>query len=73
MGIKCVGDIVEGSANVSLDTLGFEPSLPDFPLPEEGVHIRWPDKPVEQEKRLISIKLKAVEAFVKINQLMVIL
>ena len=46
MGIKCVGDIVEGSANVSLDTLGFEPSLPDFPLPEEGVHIRWPDKPV---------------------------
>ena len=35
-----VGDIVEGSANVSLDTLGFEPSLPDFPLPEEGVHIR---------------------------------
>ena len=72
VGIKCVGDIVEGSANVSLDTLGFEPSLPDFPLPEEGVHIRWPDKPVEQEKRLISIKLKAVEAFVKINQLNIV-
>ena len=61
-GIKCVGDIIEGAANVDLDPDRVQPVLPVFSLPSDGVHIRWPDAPPAQEKRLISVKLKAVKA-----------
>ena len=69
-GFKCVGDIIESTASVSIDQdrLGIiTPS--DFDFPEDGIHIRWPDSPVEQEKRLISVKLKAAQAFVRANKL----
>lgn len=68
-GIKCVGDVVEGSANVSLDPQRVEINIPDFDFPDDGVHLRWPDGPVDQERRMISVKLKAVQAFVKANAL----
>ena len=69
-GFKCVGVIIESTASVSIDQdrLGIiTPS--DFDFPEDGIHIRWPDSPVEQEKRLISVKLKAAQAFVRANKL----
>ena len=69
IGIKCVGDVIEGAANVDLDPDRFQPVLPAFALPEDGVHIRWPDGPPAQEKRLISVKLKAVQAYVQANRL----
>ena len=69
LGIKCVGDIIEGAANVDLDPDRVQPVLPVFSLPSDGVHIRWPDAPPAQEKRLISVKLKAVQAYVKENRL----
>ena len=45
LGIKCVGDIIEGAANVDLDPDRVQPVLPVFSLPSDGVHIRWPDAP----------------------------
>lgn len=68
-GIKCVGDVVEGSANVSLDPQRIKLKIPDFDFPEDGIHLRWPDGPVDQERRMISVKLKAAQAFIKANGL----
>ena len=70
VGIKCVGDIIESTASVSIDQDRQNIKAPtDFEFPEDGVHIRWPDGPVEQEKRLISVKLKAAQAFASKNKL----
>ena len=70
VGFKCVGDIIESTASVSIDQDRLDIKNPsDFNLPKDGTHIRWPDSPIEQEKRLISVKLKAAQAFVRANKL----
>jgi indolepyruvate ferredoxin oxidoreductase len=68
-GFKCAGDIIESAASVSLNIDRINPLLPEFQFPEGGVHIRWPDAPLVQEQRLISVKLKAAQAFVLANGL----
>ena len=69
-GFKCVGDIIESTASISVDPDRIDINLPDdFSFPEDGIHIRWPDAPLDQEKRLVSVKLKAAQAFVKANKL----
>ncbi len=42
---------------------------PEFQLPAGGVHIRWPDAPVEQEARLHNHKIPAALAFAEANGL----
>ena len=69
-GFKCAGDIIESSSSVSVELDRLDIKQPtNFEFPEDGVHIRWPDGPIEQEKRLISVKLKAAQAFVRENWL----
>ena len=69
-GMKCVNDIVESGASIAIDADRVKPVIPqDFPFPEDGVHIRWPDAPKAQEARMIGVKLKAVQAFVAANKL----
>ena len=69
-GFKCVGDIIESTASISVDPDRLDIKLPkDFGFPEDGIHIRWPDGPLDQEKRLVGVKLKAAQAFVKANKL----
>ncbi|MFP6710724.1 MAG: indolepyruvate ferredoxin oxidoreductase family protein [Rhodospirillales bacterium] len=69
-GFKCVGDIIESTASISIEPDRLDINLPtDFEFPDDGIHIRWPDGPVEQEKRLITVKLKAAQAFVRENKL----
>ncbi len=41
----------------------------DFDLPDTGVHSRWPDPFLEQEKRLHQVKLEAAKAFARANKL----
>src|SRR5881275_156842 len=44
VGFKCVSDTVESSASVSVDPDRVKIIVPDdFPLPPDGVSIRWPD------------------------------
>ena len=70
VGLKCVGDVVESSATVSVDPNLVSMVKPhDFELPDDGVHIRWPDAFLDQEQRLIAVKLEAVKAFVRANRL----
>ncbi len=69
-GIKCVGDVVESSASVDIDPDRIAIKEPeDLDLPDDGVHIRWPDTPLVQEQRLVSVKLKAALAFARANKL----
>ncbi|MAF47241.1 MAG: indolepyruvate ferredoxin oxidoreductase family protein [Rhodospirillales bacterium] len=68
--MKCVNDIIESGASIGIDPDRVKPVLPeDFRFPEDGVHIRWPDAPKAQEARMIKVKLKAAQAFVRENGL----
>ncbi|WP_025770990.1 indolepyruvate ferredoxin oxidoreductase family protein [Thioalkalivibrio sp. HK1] len=79
--LKCVHDTVEAAASVDVDPdrlpIVFpalaDPSIPaDAPAddPENpGLGIRWPDTPLEQERRMYAEKLEAVRAFCRANHL----
>ena len=68
--LKCIHDTVEAAASVEIDPERVGIVIPDDPvLPPEGLGIRWPDTPQEQEKRLYERKLEAVRAFCRANRL----
>ncbi|MDG1582857.1 indolepyruvate ferredoxin oxidoreductase family protein [Pseudomonas sp. GOM6] len=68
--LKTIAENVDSSAVVDVDPLRVEVKLPtDFQLPEDGVHIRWPDPPLAQEKRLNQYKIYAARAFALANNL----
>ncbi len=67
---KCVTDVVESGASVMLDPARVQIKLPDaFPLPRDGLNIRWPDGILEQEARLLDWKVYAALAYVRANGL----
>src|SRR6201987_581985 len=70
IGFKAIGETVESSASIYSDVDRVQVMLPDdFELPPGGLNIRWPDPPLEAEKRLFGPKLEAAKAFVRANQL----
>jgi indolepyruvate ferredoxin oxidoreductase len=69
VGLKAVADNVDSSASVLADP-GVRVTTPkDFAMPPGGLHIRWPDPPLEQEERLVRFKIPAALAFVRANAL----
>ncbi len=69
-GMKTIQEIVESSASVQVDPDRVNIVLPeDFPMPPGGLHIRWPDAPLEQEARLMDHKWYAALAYVRANRL----
>ena len=67
---KVIADTVDTSASVTVSPQRSPIILPeDFLMPETGLNIRWPDAPLEQEKRLRLYKLEAARAFVRANHL----
>ncbi|MSO74688.1 MAG: indolepyruvate ferredoxin oxidoreductase family protein [Alphaproteobacteria bacterium] len=70
VGFICVAETVDSSAIVSLDPDRVTIRLPDdYVMPEGGLNIRWPDTPLEQERRLHEHKMGAALAFVRANGL----
>jgi len=70
VGIKCITDNMDSSASVIVDADRVDIRLPeDFEMPEGGLHIRWPDPPLEQEYRLHRHKIYAALAFMRANGL----
>ena len=70
VGMKCITDIVEVSASVDVDPHRVRIVLPeDFPLPADGLNIRLPDTPLQQEARLLDYKLYAALAYARANGL----
>src|SRR5580704_14655648 len=70
VGFKAIGETVESSASIYADPDRVKIVLPsDFEMPPGGLNIRWPDPPLEAEKRLFGPKMEAVKAFARANQL----
>ncbi len=69
-GMKTVQEVVESGASVLTDVSRVRVLLPeDFALPEDGLHIRWPDDPLAQEARLMERKWPAALAYIRANRL----
>jgi indolepyruvate ferredoxin oxidoreductase len=68
---KTIAETVDNSASIHVDPHRVDIVLPeDFPLPPEGLSIRWPDyNALEVERRLRQWKLPAVKAFARANRL----
>ncbi|MFU1912370.1 indolepyruvate ferredoxin oxidoreductase family protein [Bordetella avium] len=70
VGLKTITDIVEVSASVEVDSERVRILLPeDFTLPPDGLNIRLPDTPLQQEARLLDYKLYAALAYARANKL----
>ncbi len=70
VGMKAVADTVESSATVMVDPRRIETIIPtDFPLPEGGVNIRWPDPWLGQERRMHDYKIYMAMEYARANKL----
>ena len=70
VGMKTVTEVVEASASVDVDPNRVKIILPeDFQMPADGLNIRWPDSPLQQEARLLDYKFYAALAYVRANKL----
>jgi indolepyruvate ferredoxin oxidoreductase len=69
-GMKTIQEVVESSSSVLVDPGRVQIVMPqDFVMPPGGLHIRWPDAPLEQEARLMDYKWYAALAYVRANKL----
>ncbi len=70
VGLKSMKDTIDATASVDVDPDRVQIVIPtDFALPPDGVHIRFPDVPLDQEARLHNVKIHAVKAFARANKL----
>jgi indolepyruvate ferredoxin oxidoreductase len=70
VGMKAVADTVESSATVDVDAQRVKTIIPtDFPQPEGGVNIRWPDPWLGQEKRMHDYKIYMAMEYARVNKL----
>ena len=70
VGFKCVADTVESSASVSIDPERVNIVVPDdFPVPPDGVSIRWPDPFLATEARMQDYKIYMALHYARANKL----
>ena len=70
VGFKTIAETVESSASVNVNPHQLDIVLPqDFMLPEDGLNIRWPDPPLNQEMRLHRYAVQAATAFARANRI----
>ncbi|KIL98604.1 Indolepyruvate ferredoxin oxidoreductase alpha and beta subunits [Paramagnetospirillum magnetotacticum MS-1] len=70
VGMKAISETVESSASVNVDPWRQIFVTPeDFKMPPGGLNIRWPDKFLEQELRLMAHRIPAALAFAKANRI----
>jgi indolepyruvate ferredoxin oxidoreductase len=68
--MKTIQEVVESSSSISVDPDRVKIVMPeDFVMPPGGLHIRWPDAPLEQEARLMDYKWYAALAYMRANKL----
>ncbi|WP_326540330.1 indolepyruvate ferredoxin oxidoreductase family protein [Pseudorhodoferax sp.] len=69
-GMKTIQEIVESGATVDVSPDRVKILMPeDFEMPAGGLHIRWPDPPLEQEARMMDHKWYAALAYIRANRL----
>jgi indolepyruvate ferredoxin oxidoreductase len=70
VGFKVLSETVDSSASVYVDPHRVEIHSPtDFAMPPDGLHIRWPDDWLGQERRVVTQKLPAALAYWRANKL----
>ena len=70
VGFIAATEIAESTASIYVNPDRLQVVLPlDFEMPPGGLHIRWPDPPLEMERRLHGPKMAAVAAFARANAL----
>ena len=70
VGFKTIAETVESSASVNVNPHQLDILLPeDFELPVDGLNIRWPDPPLNQEMRLHRYAVLAATAFARVNKI----
>jgi indolepyruvate ferredoxin oxidoreductase len=70
VGFKCVADTVESSSSVWIDPARTQIVVPeDFPLPPDGLSIRWPDAFLATEARMQDYKIYAALHYCRVNAL----
>ncbi|MBS7459022.1 indolepyruvate ferredoxin oxidoreductase family protein [Coralloluteibacterium stylophorae] len=70
IGFKTIAETVESSASIDVDPHRIRIVTPDdFEMPEGGLHIRWPDPPLNQEMRLHRYAVAAAQAFARANHI----
>ncbi|MCB1675124.1 MAG: indolepyruvate ferredoxin oxidoreductase family protein, partial [Halioglobus sp.] len=68
--LKAITENMDSAISADIDPDRIEIVIPaDFELPPGGVHARWPDKPLEQERRLNKYKIYAAREFAHANGL----
>ncbi|MBT6363959.1 MAG: indolepyruvate ferredoxin oxidoreductase family protein [Rhodospirillaceae bacterium] len=66
--MKTTSELMDSSATVDVGADRNNVTLPtDFDMPPDGLHIRWPDSSLDQERRLRHQKLEAAKAFARAN------
>jgi indolepyruvate ferredoxin oxidoreductase len=66
--MKTTSELMDASATVDVGSDRISITLPtDFDMPPDGLHIRWPDSSLDQERRLRHHKLEAAKAFARAN------
>lgn len=65
--VKSVSDIYESWLAIDVDPARTAVALP--PPPVASVHTRWPDRSVDQDERMLKLRLPAVHEFARLNRL----
>jgi indolepyruvate ferredoxin oxidoreductase len=70
VGLKAITENMDSAISADIDPARIQIAMPEgFELPPDGVHARWPDKPMEQEERLNRYKIYAAREFARVNGL----
>ena len=70
VGLKAITENMDSAISADIDSDRVDIIIPEeFELPADGVHARWPDKPLEQELRLNKYKIYAAREFARVNRL----
>ena len=68
--LKAITENMDSAISASIDPNRVNIRIPDaFELPADGVHARWPDNALDQERRLNKFKIYAAREFARVNQL----
>lgn len=68
--LKAITENMDSAISAEIDPHRISIVIPEnFSLPEDGVHLRWPDAPLDQERRLNRYKIYAAREFARVNKL----
>ena len=68
--LKAITENMDSAVSADIDPERINIVIPEaFELPEDGVHARWPDPPMAQERRLNKFKIYAAREFARVNGL----